>query len=46
MYDPDSQEPADLLLTTIKGISELPQEGQYKFILLVIQEVIERWDRA
>lgn len=46
IYDPDGGEPSSLFLAAIQGISELPREEQYQFILLMLQEVIERWNRA
>lgn len=46
IYDPDSEEPSGLFLAAIQGVSELPREGQYKLILLMLQEVIRRWNRA
>ena len=45
VYDPDCKELSRLLLTTVQGVSELTQEGQQRFALLFIREIMELWTR-
>lgn len=44
IYDPDSNEFSVLLLNTIRGVSELPQDEQQRFLRQFIREMSRLWD--